>query len=87
MFFIQKALKKHPEYDSEFTEDQEKEKYYSSLSAEELEKAKSSEKKAGAKNFIKRLLLLDRGKKVDSYRIVRLLVLLTMLLALKRFLL
>ncbi|MDR1494629.1 MAG: hypothetical protein LBI29_01155 [Rickettsiales bacterium] len=84
IFFIQKALKKHPEYDSEFVESREKEKYYSSLSKEELAKVKSDEKKEGAKSFLKYLLLVKTGKKIDFYKIVRLLVLLIMLLALKR---
>jgi glucan phosphoethanolaminetransferase (alkaline phosphatase superfamily) len=86
VFFIQKALKKHPEYDSEFVRNREKEKYYASLSGEELEKVKSSEKKENAKNFAKRLFLLDRSKRIDAYKIVRLFVLLTMLVALRRFL-
>jgi hypothetical protein len=86
IFFIQKTLKKHPEYDSEFVREKEKEEYYASLSEEELEKIKSTEKKEGAKNFVKRLLLLDSSKGVDFYKIVRLLMILTLLLALKRFL-
>jgi hypothetical protein len=45
LFFIQKSLKKHPEYDSEFVREAEREKYYASLDQEELRKVRSREKK------------------------------------------
>ncbi|MDR3078663.1 MAG: hypothetical protein LBU15_01350 [Rickettsiales bacterium] len=85
IFFIQKALRKHPDYDSEFVKSREREQYYSSLSPEELQRAKASEKKEGAKGLLRRLLLINRDKTVDPYRIVRLLMFLTLFLALKRF--
>ncbi|MDR1426099.1 MAG: hypothetical protein LBI70_03885 [Rickettsiales bacterium] len=87
IFFIQKALKNHPEYDSEFVKNKEKKDYYASLNDEELETVKSKEKKEDTKNFFKHLLLLNTDKKIDPYKIVRLFIILTLLLALKRLLL
>jgi hypothetical protein len=87
LFFIQKSLKKHPEYDSEFLRETEREAYYASLSSEELKKVKSDERKKGIKNFVKRMLLITNGDRVDSYKIVRLFMLLMLLIASKRLLL
>jgi hypothetical protein len=86
LFFIQKSLKKHPEYDSEFVKETEREMYYASLNPEELRKVKLEEKKEGAKNFVKKMLLIGSGDKIDSYKIVRLLMALMLLIALKRLL-
>lgn len=87
IFFIQKALKKHPEYNTKLVTEYEKEQYYSSLSKEELEQVKSDEKKQNTKDFFKRILLIKPGEKVDFYKIVRLLLILTVLVGLKRILL
>ena len=87
IFFIQKALKKHPEYNTKLVMEYEKEQYYSSLSKEELEQVKSDEKKQNTKDFFKRMLLIKPGEKVDFYKIVRLFVILTVLVGLKRVLL
>jgi hypothetical protein len=87
IFFIQKSLKMHPEYDSDFVRETEKEKYYASLSPDELQKVKSVERKEEAKNFVKKLFLIGGGNKVDSYKIVRLFIVLMLLVALKRLLL
>ena len=87
IFFIQKALKKHPEYNTKLMTEYEEEQYYSSLSKEELEQIKSDKKKQNTKDFFKRILLIKPGEKVDFYKIVRLLLILTVLVGLKRILL
>lgn len=87
LFFIQKTLKEHPEYNTKLVEEYEKEQYYSSLSEEQLKQTKTEEKKQNAKDFLKRLLLIKPGEKVDLYKIVRLFVILTILISLKRVLL
>ena len=87
IFFIQKALKKHPEYNTKLVQEYEKEQYYSSLSKEELKKVKTNEKKQNTKDFFKRILLIKPGEKIDFYKIVRLFVILTILVGLKRVLL
>lgn len=87
IFFIQKALKKHPEYNTKLVTEYEKEQYYSSLSKEELEQVKADEKKQSTKDFLKRILLIKPGEKVDFYKIVRLFIILTVLIGLKRILL
>ena len=87
IFFIQKALKKHPEYNTQLVKEYEKEQYYSSLSPEDLKKAKEEEKKENRKDFLKKILLMKPGEKIDSYKIVRMFTVLTILIGLKRILL
>lgn len=87
IFFIQKALKKHPEYNTQLVKEYEKEQYYSSLSKEELEKVKIDEKKQNAKDFFKKMLLIKPGDKIDFYKIVRLFTILSILIGLKKILL
>ena len=65
----------------------EKEQYYSSLSPEDLKKAKEEEKKENRKDFLKKILLIKPGEKIDSYKIVRMFTVLTILIGLKRILL
>ncbi len=83
-YFIQKAVKVHPEYDSEVTEELEKAEYYSTLTEEEYKKAIKTDSFNKKKNFIKRILNIGNSKKVDLYKIVRIFVVLTFLVALKR---
>jgi hypothetical protein len=87
LFFIQKALRKHPDYDSSFVKEKEVERYCASLSEEELEKFKIEEKKQNTKDFLKRIFLLSTGTKTDLYKVVRLFLILTLLLELKKFVL
>lgn len=87
IFFIQKALKKHPEYNTELVKELEKEEYYASLNEEELKEAKVKEKKENTKSFFRKVFLISSGDRIDTYKIVRLFTILTMLFVLKRILL
>ncbi len=83
-YFIQKAVKVHPEYDSEVTEELEKAEYYSKLTEEEYKKAIKNESFAKKKNFLKKIFNVGSTKKIDLYKIVRIFVILTFLIAFKR---
>lgn len=87
LFFIQKALKKHPEYNTELVRELEKAEYYASLNENELKDAKTQEVRKNAKNMLKKMLLIGTGEKVDAYKIVRLFTVLALLFALKGILL
>ncbi|GHU27150.1 hypothetical protein FACS1894152_3310 [Bacilli bacterium] len=87
LFFIQKTVKKHPEYNTELVRAREKEAYYASLNPEELARAKADEKKENTKNFFKGLFLMGGTRnRIDAYKIVRLFVLLALVVSLKRLL-
>lgn len=86
IFFIQKALKKHPEYNTELVKELEKEEYYASMNEEDLKEAKLKEKKENTKSFFKKMFLISSGDRIDKYKIVRLFTILTMLFVLKRIL-
>jgi uncharacterized membrane protein len=82
-YFIAKAVRVHPEYDTEATEELEKERYYASLSDEEFKKVVKQEKIENRKNCLKRLFLAKSGKRADFYKIVRIFVVLIFLVSLK----
>jgi hypothetical protein len=84
LFFIQKTLQKHPEYDSSLLADEEKNKYYASLSTEELKSIKETERRRKPKDLLKKLLFLESKGQVDAYKMVRLLLLLVLLISLKK---
>lgn len=83
-YFIQKAVKVHPEYNTELVEELEKAEYYSTLDEKELKKAKRSESLNKKKNIFKSIFNLGTKKKVDFYKIIRAFVILTFLIAFKR---
>jgi uncharacterized membrane protein len=86
-YFIEKAVKIHPEYDTQATREIEKEKYYSTLSKEELNEAIKKDKIESKKNLVKRLLAIggvDATNHIDFYKIVRIFVILVFFIAVKR---
>lgn len=83
-YFIQKAVKIHPEYDSELMEELRKAEYYSTLNEEQLKKEKRKESLNKKKNFFKGLFNVGAGKKIDFYKIVRAFLILIFLVALRR---
>lgn len=83
-YFIQKAVKVHPEYNTELIEELKKAEYYSTLDEKELKKVKKSESLNKKKNIFKGIFNLGTKKKVDFYKIIRALVILTFLIAFKR---
>lgn len=84
LYFIAKAVKIHPEYNTELMRELEKQEYYKTLNKNELKEEKSKERKENTKNFFRRLLLIKTDKKVDSYKIVRCFVILILLITVKR---
>lgn len=83
-YFIAKAIKVHPEYNTELMRELEKQEYYETLDKNELKKEKSRERKENAKNFFRRLLLIKTDRRVDFYKIVRCFIVLILLITVKR---
>ena len=84
LYFIAKAVKIHPEYNTELMKELEKQEYYKTLNKNELKEEKSKERKQNTKNFFRRLLLIKTDRKVDFYKIVRCFVILILLITVKR---
>lgn len=84
LYFIAKAVKIHPEYNTELMKELEKQEFYKTLDKNELKEEKSKERKENTKNFFRRLLLIKTDKKVDFYKIVRCFVILILLITIKR---
>ena len=84
LYFIAKAVKIHPEYNTELMRELEKQEFYKTLDKNELKEEKSKERKQNTKNFFYRLLLIKTDKKIDAYKIVRCFVLLILLITIKR---
>ena len=84
LYFIAKAVKIHPEYNTELMKELEKQEYYKTLNKNELREEKSKERKENTKNFFRRLLLIKTDRKVDFYKIVRCFVILILLITIKR---
>ena len=84
LYFIAKAVKIHPEYNTELMRELEKQEYYKTLNKNELKEEKSKERKENTKNFFRRLLLIKTDRKVDFYKIVRCFVILILLITVKR---
>lgn len=87
LYFIARTLEVHPEYDSELVKEKEKQEYYNTLTKEELEKAKKQERKNNINKTIKKYVLLKTDDRVDLFKIIRLFVIITLLIAIKRILL
>lgn len=83
LYFIQKAIKIHPEYDTKATKELEKIKYYATLNEEEYKKAIEKDKKEKGKKFIKGIFSINNSDGVDFYKIVRMFVILTLVIVLK----
>lgn len=84
LYFIAKALKVHPEYDSIYVKELEKEEYYKTLTEEQVIEAKKKEKKDNAKKLFRKYIFLKYDDKVDLFRIVRIVVIITLLISLRR---
>lgn len=84
LYFIAKAVKVHPEYNTELMKELERQEYYETLDKNKLKEEKSRERKENAKNFFRRLLLIKTDKKVDFYKIVRCFIILILLITVKR---
>ncbi|MDR0571346.1 MAG: hypothetical protein LBG48_00675 [Rickettsiales bacterium] len=85
-YFISKAVSKHPEYDTELMDRLKKAEYYNSLSDEEYEKAKKEEKQKQLKNVTKSLLFMRSLRKKDTYKGVKVFLILIIALTFKRLL-
>lgn len=84
LYFIAKTLKLHPEYNTELMEEIKKQEYLKTLTEEQIKEEKLKESKQAKIDFVKRILALKAGKKVDNYKIVKYFVILTFLIVLKR---
>ena len=87
LYFIARTLEVHPEYDSLYLKEKEKEEYYKTLTEEQLAEAKKQEKKDNRNKILKKYILLKTDDKVDLFRMIRLFVIITLLIAIKRVLL
>ncbi len=87
LYFIARTLEVHPEYDSELVKEKERQEYYNTLTKEELEKVKKQERKNNINKTLKKYILLKTDDKVDLFKIIRLFVIITLLIAIKRILL
>lgn len=87
LYFITRTLEVHPEYDSLYLKEKEKEEYYKTLTEEQLIEVKKQERKNNRNKILKKYILLETDDKVDLFRIIRLFVIITLLIAIKRVLL
>ena len=84
LYFITKAVSVHPEYDTQLTKELEKEEYYKTLTEEQLKEAKKQEKKDNYKKFLNKYIFLKYKDGVDFFKIVRIIVIIVLLFAIKR---
>ncbi|MBR2141155.1 MAG: hypothetical protein IJ853_02265 [Rickettsiales bacterium] len=84
LYFIAKTLKIHPEYNSDLMREVEKQKLYETLTDEQIKEEKAKESREGVKKIFYRFLTIRTGDKVDYYKIVRCILLLTFLIVFKR---
>lgn len=87
LYFIARAVEVHPEYDSELVKEKEKEEYYKTLTEEQLIEVKKKEQKDNRNKIFKKYILLKSDEKVDMFKLIRLFVIITLLIAVKRILL
>jgi hypothetical protein len=83
-YFISKAVKKHPEYDTEKMEKIKKAEYYNSLSDKEYERVKKEEKQQQLKSTVKGVFFTNNLKRKDLYKIIKIFLILMMLIGFKR---
>ena len=83
LYFILKAVSVHPEYNVSEMEKNENKKYVKSLSKEELKNYRKESAKKKTKELFEKALLVKPWKRVEFYKIVRLILIFILLVALR----
>ncbi len=83
LFFIIKAVSVHPEYDVSKIQKYKHNEYIKSLSEDELKNYKKDLAKEKTKELFEKALLIKPWKKVEFYKIVRLILIFVLLVALR----
>lgn len=83
LYFILKAVSVHPEYDVSKIQKYKHNEYIKSLSENELKNYKKDLAKEKTKELFEKALLIKPWKKVEFYKIVRLILIFVLLIALR----